>query len=59
MRPQKEYISTKNIPKPVMAKCPLCERHHIVSNYDWKGRGVPRIFCPTCKWHAQQVGADI
>jgi transposase-like protein len=55
MKLQKEYISTIINPKPVMAKCPRCERHHIVPEYDWTGRGVPRVFCPACKWHAQQV----
>jgi len=32
------------------AKCPLCERtFSVVVEYEWSGRGKPRIHCARCK----------
>lgn len=31
----------------ITCKCPLCEKHY-QSQLIWLGRGVPRIYCPTC-----------
>lgn len=32
----------------VLAKCPTCERSHVVS-IRWTGRGTPRIRCRSCR----------
>ena len=33
------------------AKCPLCGRVFVVLvEYEWTGRGKPRMHCAKCKW---------
>ena len=34
----------------VKAICPSCRRTYIANlRYKWNGRGVARIYCPSCK----------
>ena len=33
--------------KKTEARCPKCEKLHN-KWLDWKGRGIPRMFCPEC-----------
>jgi hypothetical protein len=39
--------SCKSIREPVECICPRC-RDSYMRNMFWTGRGVPRIYCPTC-----------
>jgi len=34
----------------VIAICPSCQTTHKTKlKYEWRGNGVPRVYCPGCK----------
>ncbi len=41
---KKKYKASHPGKKEIQAKCPMCDRLHLVNIY-WTGNGVPRIYC--------------
>ncbi len=42
---REQYLAAKT---PMRCKCPKCEKVH-ESHLQWSGRGMPRVFCNTCR----------
>lgn len=38
--------------------CPRCRKEH-VRKVDWKGRGVPRIYCNQCKITVRSISNTV
>lgn len=46
--------SPKSDGESTMCKCPICGDLHECFIF-WTGRGMPRKFCPKCKWLESNV----
>ena len=42
----------------VLCLCPMCRCRHYRSmkDYKWVGKGIPRKYCATCRYHAKKIG---